>query len=129
VDQPIPEDRIPKSANFHKGFFDDILRLMQDGTPTLRDVYLRYERGRKTIAGGPRRIADLMEEWFTGGAADGFMLQFHIMPHGLEMFVDRVVPELQRRGLMRSVYTGTTLREHMGLQRPARGARNPQPTE
>jgi FMN-dependent oxidoreductase (nitrilotriacetate monooxygenase family) len=129
LDEPIPADRIPKGANFHKGFFDDILRLIGDGSPTLRDVYLRYERGRKTITGGPQRIADVMEEWFTGGAADGFMLQFHIMPRGLTLFVDHVVPELQRRGLMRDAYTGATLREHLGLQRPARGARIPQPTE
>jgi alkanesulfonate monooxygenase SsuD/methylene tetrahydromethanopterin reductase-like flavin-dependent oxidoreductase (luciferase family) len=113
----------------HKGFFDDILRLIRDGNPTLREVYMRYERGRKTITGGPQRIADLMEEWFTAGAADGFMLQFHIMPRGLDLFVDRVVPELQRRGLMRNAYTGTTLRDHLGLRRPARRARVPQPTE
>ncbi len=121
VDQPIPEDRIPQGANFHKGFFDDILRLIRDGQPTLREVYLRYERGRKTITGSPRRVADVMEEWFTGGAADGFMLQFHIMPRGLEMFVEQVVPELQRRGLMRREYAGKTLREHLGLPRPVRG--------
>jgi alkanesulfonate monooxygenase SsuD/methylene tetrahydromethanopterin reductase-like flavin-dependent oxidoreductase (luciferase family) len=118
VDEPIPADRIPKGANFHKGFFDDILRLLQEGRPTLREVYLRYERGRKTITGSPMRIADVMEEWFTGGAADGFMLQFHIMPRGLDLFVERVVPELQRRGLMRDAYAGATLREHLGLQRP-----------
>jgi N-acetyl-S-(2-succino)cysteine monooxygenase len=129
LDEPIPEARIPKSANLHKGFFDDILRLIRDGNPTLREVYMRYERGRKTITGGPQRIADLMEEWFTAGAADGFMLQFHIMPRGLDLFVDRVVPELQRRGLMRNAYTGTTLRDHLGLRRPARRARVPQPTE
>ena len=129
LDEPIPEDRIPKSANFHKGFFDDILRLMRDGNPTLREVYLRYERGRKTITGGPKRIADVMEEWFTAGAADGFMLQFHIMPSGLDLFVERVVPELQRRGLMRTAYAGATLRDHLGLHRPARGERTSQPTE
>jgi FMN-dependent oxidoreductase (nitrilotriacetate monooxygenase family) len=123
IDQPIPEDRIPRNANFHKGFFDDILRLIGDGTPTLRDVYLRYERGRKTITGSPKRIADVMEEWFTGGAADGFMLTFHIMPRGMELFVGQVVPELQRRGLMRDAYAGATLRENLGLARPARGAR------
>ncbi len=121
IDQPIPEDRIPQGANFHKGFFDDILRLIRDGRPTLRDVYLRYERGRKTITGSPRRVADIMEEWFTGGAADGFMLQFHIMPRGLEVFVEQVVPELQRRGLMRREYAGPTLRDHLGLKRPVRG--------
>ena len=129
LDEPIPEERIPKGANFHKGFFDDILRLIRDGRPTLREVYLRYERGRKTITGGPQRIADTMEEWFTGGAADGFMLQFHIMPRGLDLFVDRVVPELQRRGLMRRAYTGVTLRDHLGLRRPARGERVPQRAE
>ncbi|HVY16378.1 MAG TPA: LLM class flavin-dependent oxidoreductase [Rhodopila sp.] len=125
LDEPIPEDRIPKSANFHKGFFDDILRLIRDGNPTLREVYLCYERGRKTITGGPNRIADVMEDWFTSGAADGFMLQFHIMPRGLDLFVERVVPELQRRGLMRSAYAGATLRDHLGLRRPSRGERNP----
>ena len=118
VDRPIPADRIPRDANFHKGFFDDILRLIGDGTPTLRDVYLRYERGRKTVTGSPMRIADVMEEWFTTGAADGFMLQYHIMPRGLDLFVARVVPELQRRGLMRQAYEGTTLRAHLGLRRP-----------
>ena len=129
VDEPIPEARIPKSANFHKGFFDDILRLMGDGKPTLREVYLRYERGRKTVTGGPRRIADIMEEWFTGGAADGFMLQFHLMPGGLDLFVEGVVPELQRRGLMRGAYTGGMLRDHLGLRRPERGARPAQRAE
>jgi FMN-dependent oxidoreductase (nitrilotriacetate monooxygenase family) len=120
LDEPIPEDRIPKSANFHKGFFDDILRLIRDGRPTLREVYLRYERGRKTITGSPKRIADVMEEWFVGGAADGFMLQFHIMPRGLDLFVAQVVPELQRRGLMRQAYAGATLRDHLQLARPDR---------
>ena len=128
LDEPIPEDRIPKNANFHKGFFDDILRLIRDESrPTLREVFLRYERGRKTVTGGPARIADIMEEWFTAGAADGFMLQFHIMPRGLDLFVNRVVPELQRRGLMRDAYTGATLRDHLGLRRPHRGERTPQP--
>ncbi len=125
VDEPIPEDRIPSNANFHKGFFDDILRLIRDGRPTgrptLREVYLRYERGRKTITGSPKRIADVMEEWFTGGAADGFMLQFHIQPRGLELFVEQVVPDLQRRGLMRTQYAGATLRENLGLRRPPDG--------
>ena len=123
IDRPIPSDRIPAGANFHKGFFDDILRLIGDGTPTLRDVYLRYERGRKTVTGGPKRVADVMEEWFTSGAADGFMLQFHLMPSGLDLFVRTVVPELQRRGLMRTAYDGPTLRDNLGLVRPERGAR------
>ncbi len=71
IDQLTPKDRIPKGAKFNKAFFDDILGLMQDGTPTLRptlrDIYLRYERARKTITETPKRVADVMEEWFTGG--------------------------------------------------------------
>jgi hypothetical protein len=86
---------------------------------TLRQLYLRYERGRKTFAGNPKQVADVMEEWFTGGAADGFMLVFQTMPRGIEDFVRLVVPELQRRGLFRTEYEGRTLRENLGLARPA----------
>jgi N-acetyl-S-(2-succino)cysteine monooxygenase len=59
-----------------------------------------------------------MEEWFKMGAADGFMMQFATLPDGLNDFVTLVVPELQRRGLFRTEYSGTTLREHLGLARP-----------
>jgi hypothetical protein len=60
-----------------------------------------------------------MEHWLTMGACDGFMLQFHTLPGGLDDFVAGVIPELQRRGLFRNDYEGTTLRDHLGLQRPA----------
>ncbi len=119
LDEPIPEDRLPKSANQHKAFFDGIMKIIREENPTLRQLYLRYERGRKTIKGSPKGIADVMEEWFTLGACDGFMMQFHILPGGLQDFVDGVVPELQRRGLFRQDYTGRTLREHLRLSRPA----------
>ena len=79
---------------------------------------MRYERGRKTIKGTATDIADVMEHWFRAGACDGFMMQFHTMPGGLKDFVDGVVPELQRRGLFRKDYEGTTLRDHLGLERP-----------
>ena len=97
----------------------DPFAFWNNANPTLKQLYLRYERGRKTIKGTPQRIADVMEEWFTLGAADGFMMQFATLPDGLEDFVTQVVPELQRRGLFRAGYTGTTLREHLGLIRPA----------
>ncbi len=119
LDEPIPEDRLPKTANFHKGFFADILRMIREEHLTLRQLYLRYERGRKTITGTPGRIADVMEEWFSMGACDGFMMQFHTVPAGLEAFVADVVPELQRRGLFRTEYEGRSLRDHLGLARPA----------
>jgi FMN-dependent oxidoreductase (nitrilotriacetate monooxygenase family) len=118
LDEPIPEDRIPKNSNFHKMYFDYIVGLIRQGL-TLRQLYLRYERGNKTFRGTPRQCADHLEEWFTAGASDGFMMTFSLMPTGLERFVADVVPELQRRGIFRERYTGRTLRENMGLARPA----------
>jgi alkanesulfonate monooxygenase SsuD/methylene tetrahydromethanopterin reductase-like flavin-dependent oxidoreductase (luciferase family) len=119
LDEPIPEDRIPKSANLHKAFFDSIVRMIREDRPTLRQLYLRYERGRKTIRGTPKRVADVMEEWFTTGAGDGFMLQFHYLPGDLATFVAEVVPDLQRRGLLKTDYAGPTLRDNLGLAKPA----------
>lgn len=119
LDEPIPEDRIPKTANLHKAYFDHIVDMIRREGLTLRQLYLRYERGRKTFAGNPKQVADVMEEWFAGGAADGFMLVFQTMPRGIEDFVRLVVPELQRRGLFRTEYEGRTLRENLGLARPA----------
>ncbi|MGH7152823.1 MAG: LLM class flavin-dependent oxidoreductase, partial [Acetobacteraceae bacterium] len=118
LDEPIPASRLPKSANLHKAFFDGIMEIIREENPTLRQLYLRYERGRKTIKGTAEQIADVMEEWFTTGAADGFMMQFHTLPGGLEDFVSGVVPELQRRGPFRRDYRGSTLRDHLGLPRP-----------
>ena len=64
-------------------------------------------------------IADMMEEWVNEGGCDGFNIMPPIFPGGLEDFIDLVVPELQRRGLYRTKYEGTTLRENLGLSRPA----------
>jgi FMN-dependent oxidoreductase (nitrilotriacetate monooxygenase family) len=119
LDEPIPESRLPKSANLHKAFFDGIMKIIREENPTLRQLYLRYERGRKTIKGTPKQIVDVMEQWIGMGATDGFMMQFSTLPDGLEDFVNLVVPELQRRGMFRTGYTGTTLRDHLGLVRPA----------
>ena len=73
------------------------------------------------LAGTPEQIADDLETWFTKGAADGFNIMPPTYPQGLEVFVDTVVPILQQRGLFRTEYTGTTLREHYGLARPSAG--------
>ncbi len=75
-------------------------------------------RGPLFLIGTPRSIADELEEWFTQGAADGFMFMPSHLPHGLTDIVDLVVPELQRRGLVRTRYEGPTLRDHLGLPRP-----------
>jgi FMN-dependent oxidoreductase (nitrilotriacetate monooxygenase family) len=75
-------------------------------------------RGHWTVIGTAAEVADEMQRWFEGGACDGFNILAPYHPGGLERFVDLVVPELQRRGLFRTAYAGTTLREHLGLERP-----------
>ncbi len=70
------------------------------------------------MVGTPEMIADQMEEWLYSDACDGFNIMFPWVPGGLDDFVDRVVPELQRRNLFRREYEGQTLRENLGLPRP-----------
>jgi alkanesulfonate monooxygenase len=70
------------------------------------------------MVGTPQTIADEMEEWIDSEASDGFTVMFPYLPGGLDDFVTRVVPELQRRGRFRNEYEGTTLRDHLGLPRP-----------
>jgi FMN-dependent oxidoreductase (nitrilotriacetate monooxygenase family) len=76
-------------------------------------------RGHYSLIGTPAQIADELQHWFENGAADGFNVLVPHLPGGLEDFAQGVVPELQRRGLFRSEYAGTTLRENLGLARPA----------
>jgi alkanesulfonate monooxygenase len=68
--------------------------------------------------GTPEAIADQLEEWFINDAADGFNIMPPILPTGLDEFVNLVVPVLQKRGLFRTEYEGSTLRENLGLRRP-----------
>jgi FMN-dependent oxidoreductase (nitrilotriacetate monooxygenase family) len=67
------------------------------------------------VVGSPADVADVMEQWFTEGAADGFNILPAKSPRDIHAFVDLVVPELQRRGLFRTAYEATTLRENLGL--------------
>ena len=118
LDEPIPEELIPRTSNLHQMYFSRIVEMIRAEKLTLRQLYMRYERGNKTLRGSVRTVADQMQEWLEGGAADGFMLNFPILPDGLEAFVQRVVPELQRRGIFRLEYSGPMLRDHLGLARP-----------
>lgn len=90
---------------------------------SIRQLYERVAggRGHWTIIGTPQTVADQLEHWFTTGAADGFNVLAPTLPGGLRDFAQLVVPELQRRGLFRTAYTGRTLREHLGLPRQAHG--------
>jgi alkanesulfonate monooxygenase SsuD/methylene tetrahydromethanopterin reductase-like flavin-dependent oxidoreductase (luciferase family) len=88
---------------------------------TIRDLYLRIAgaRGHQQVVGTPESIADQLQQWFEEGAADGFNIMSPWLPGGLVEFADLVVPELQRRGLFRTEYEGSTLRANLGLPRPA----------
>jgi FMN-dependent oxidoreductase (nitrilotriacetate monooxygenase family) len=88
---------------------------------TVRQIIARMGggRGHLTFAGTPAQVADKIEAWYDGGAADGFNIMPPVLPSALERFVDEVVPILQERGRFRTEYTGRTLRSHYGLPRPA----------
>jgi len=103
-----------------RAIVDEARELFDRPDPTLREILLSYRRRSyfKEVVGDPRRIADVMEQWFTERAADGFMIFPPYLPGSATAFVDLVVPELQRRGLFRKEYSGTTLRDHFGLPRP-----------
>jgi N-acetyl-S-(2-succino)cysteine monooxygenase len=74
----------------------------------------------RDVIGTAADVADALQESFERGGLDGFTILPPVAPGGLEMFVDHVVPELRRRGLFRANYAGSTLRDHLGLERPAR---------
>lgn len=91
--------------------------------PTIRQLLHRFAgaRGHWVVTGTPEQVADRITEWFTNGAADGFNVMPPWLTGGFDVFADEVLPILRRRGLFREEYTGTTLREHYGLARPASG--------
>ena len=103
-----------------QGMRDHVLQLSGKSNPTPRDFMHFTGRGRLSNAwvGGPRELADMFEEWFSSAACDGFVIGPTHLPGAFEDFVQLVVPELQRRGLFRTDYTGPTLRDHLGLPRP-----------
>ncbi len=100
-----------------------IVGLVERENLTLRQLLSKMAgaRGHFTFAGTPEQVADLIEDWFTDGAADGFNLMPPLLPTMLTAFIDEVVPLLQKRGLFRTEYEGKTLRSHFGLTRPADG--------
>ena len=72
------------------------------------------------IIGTAAEVADELQRWFEEEAADGFIFLMDYFPTSLEDFKQQVVPELQRRGLHRTAYEGTTLRDNLGLSLPRR---------
>jgi FMN-dependent oxidoreductase (nitrilotriacetate monooxygenase family) len=124
LDEPFSEAELSGFTGL-QAIRDRVVRLSGKPNPTTRD-FIRHS-GRGTLAelprfvGAPEDVADGMEEWFAGRACDGFVLAATHMPGAYEEFTRLVVPELQRRGLFHREYAGPTLRENLGLPRPARG--------
>jgi alkanesulfonate monooxygenase SsuD/methylene tetrahydromethanopterin reductase-like flavin-dependent oxidoreductase (luciferase family) len=110
------------SLSWH-GFRDRVVALSGKRNPSVADFV--HFSGRGTIkehhafVGTPKMVADQMEEWFNGGACDGFVMAATHMPGAYEDFTRLVVPELQRRGLYQKDYRGNTLRENLGLPKPS----------
>ncbi|OUL34049.1 monooxygenase [Nostoc sp. T09] len=116
-DSPLPE--IPPT-NAGQTSRERVIALAQRENLTIRQMAQRIgSYGGLAFVGTPQTIADEMEQWLTEEGSDGFNVMFPYLPEGLNDFVDKVVPELQRRGIFRQEYEGKTLRENLGLARPA----------
>ena len=114
---PLPQ--IPES-NASKSGRERMIELAKRENLSVRELALRVGGyAGLSFVGTPHSIAEQMQEWLFTAGCDGFNVMFPYLPEGLDDFVDRVVPELQRRGIFRSDYEGTTLRENLGLPRPA----------
>ncbi|WP_433707281.1 LLM class flavin-dependent oxidoreductase [Paenibacillus illinoisensis] len=116
LDEPFPELGDVGSNSF-RSTTDKIKQQAREEGLTLRQVALRASTPRTSFIGTPDQIADLIQEWFEGEAADGFNIRT-VVPNGLADFVDLVVPVLQERGLFRTEYEHETLRENLGLKIP-----------
>jgi alkanesulfonate monooxygenase SsuD/methylene tetrahydromethanopterin reductase-like flavin-dependent oxidoreductase (luciferase family) len=121
LDERLPDDLpLPGGGNGNHTFFHATLAQARAHGYTARQLIraLAGGGGHRVVVGTPEQIADDIEQWFNGGAADGFNLMPDALPDGLQDFVDGVVPILRQRGIFRSEYEGRTLRDHFGLQRP-----------
>ena len=118
LDGPLPD--LPLTENGQQSRQKLLTELAGAENLTLAQLGRRIAggRGHYSLIGTASEIADELQAWFEGRAADGFNVLVPHLPAGLEDVAKYVVPELQRRGLFRSQYQGTTLREHLGLNRP-----------
>ncbi|ACB95475.1 LLM class flavin-dependent oxidoreductase [Beijerinckia indica] len=118
LDGPIPDLPETNSSKSRQQLFIDLARREN---LSIRQLYLRVAgaRGHWQLVGTPEQIADQLEERFVEYGADGYNIMPPVFPTGLQDFIEGVIPELRRRGLFRSDYEGRTLRENLGLRRPA----------
>src|SRR6185295_17153851 len=116
-DGPLPD---LERGNSSHSTFDYVTGLAKRDGLTMRQIaqVVAGARAKLVMVGSPKSLADQMEQWYVEEACDGFNIMPPYLPGGLNDFVEMVIPELQRRGLFRTEYTGRTLREHLGLPRP-----------
>jgi alkanesulfonate monooxygenase len=116
LDAPLPE--LPRTNASQSGQ-DALVAQARRESLTVRQLAQRVSGyGGLKMVGTASEIADTMQDWLETEACDGFNVMFPTVPAGLNDFVDLVVPELQRRGIFRTAYQGSTLRDHLGLARP-----------
>ncbi len=116
LDAPLPD--IPET-NASKSARDRVLAYARANNATVRQLAAMVGAySGPTFMGTPASVADEMQHWLESSACDGFTIQFPTVPMGLDEFVDQLVPELQRRDILRREYEGRTLRENLGLSRP-----------
>lgn len=118
LDGPLPELPVTEGMKSRQGMMVDIARKHNF---SIRQLYqwVAGARGHWTLVGSVEQVADQLQLWFENGAADGFNVLPPYLPGSLDEIVDLLIPELQRRGLFRTEYEGRTLRENLGLARPA----------
>ncbi|MBR0740270.1 LLM class flavin-dependent oxidoreductase [Bradyrhizobium liaoningense] len=123
LDEPLTTQEL-KSMQGILGIRDGVLKNSGKSNPTARDFVTFSGRGQvqDAMVGGPKEIADKLEEMFVERGCDGFVIAATYVPGSYADFVQHVVPELQRRGLFQKEYRGKTLRENLGLKRPTAGA-------
>jgi alkanesulfonate monooxygenase SsuD/methylene tetrahydromethanopterin reductase-like flavin-dependent oxidoreductase (luciferase family) len=118
LDGPLP----PLEEVGVEGHYREVVEFAEREQLSIREIGRWYgARTEGDMIGSPTEIADTMELWMDAGACDGFMVQATHVPGAFADFAAAVVPELQRRGRLRTQYEGATLRENLGLSRPERG--------
>lgn len=119
-DRPLPDNLRIREDGSHT-FAQSAVTVASGAKRTFRDALraLGSGTGHRVVVGTPEQVANDMESWLDAGAADGFNLMPDVLPDGLEAFVSNVMPILRQRGIFRSEYSGTTLRDHYGLSRPS----------
>lgn len=117
-----PDDALPErpSSRSELGMFKTVTALARDERLTIRQLYRRLagSYGKLTLVGSVDQVVETMGRWYRERGCDGFILQPPVLPHDMDDITNLLVPALRDAGLMRGSYTGTTLRNHLGLARP-----------